>query len=72
MRAGGDVGREIDTRLVGQQRRHAVEHGDIHELAAAVRSRAWSAIEMPCAANIPVTISAMATPSRTGRASANR
>ena len=36
-----------------------------------VRARASSAIAMPCAANMPLTMSAMATPSRNGGPSAS-
>ena len=70
-RARRVAGREVARRLVGEQRGDRVEHRDVDELA---RCRCALAREqrreIPCTANMPVAMSAMATPSRNGGPSA--
>ena len=70
-RVGALAGREVDPRLVRQQRRHHVQHGDL-DLLAAPRLRAGrSASTTPWAADMPATRSAIELPTLTGGPSGN-
>ena len=66
------AGREVDARLIGQQRGDRIEHARCPPTVRgrSVRARSSAAV-MPCAANMPDTMSAIATPSRNGGPSAS-
>ena len=69
---GRFAGREVVARLIGQQRRRRIEHADVDAAAPRRSARArQSAASTPCAANMPDTMSVMATPRRYGGPSAS-
>ena len=62
---GHVAGGEVVAGLIGEERGGRVEHADVDVLpAAGPLAREQAPAVTPCAANMPATMSAIATPSR--------